>query len=243
MKIKRYILFLGIFLTGLYFLIDSFINDSPINYYLLTFLVYVQIVFNQLVLHRIFSHRTFKISWYLRDIFCCFTLLSMFSSSRTYIAMHRLHHRYTDTELDLHGPHQGFFTLIDMHIVDSKLIGKIDKNESRIETFINTYYYELTYGTIFLSLLINTVFFKYLILSVMFNYICIDVFNYFSHKKTPFNYRNYDTLNNSHNNLFLGIFGGDWHNNHHAFPNEPNQRKRWWEFDPIFYFGKVLEKI
>jgi fatty-acid desaturase len=47
----------------------------------------------------------------------------------------------------------------------------------------------------------------------------------------PFSYRNHETNDNTTNDLFTGLFCGDWHNNHHNKATNWNQREKWWEFD------------
>jgi fatty-acid desaturase len=46
-------------------------------------------------------------------------------------------------------------------------------------------------------------------------------------------YRNYETHDDSRNNLWAGIFcnGDGWHNNHHADPSSARHGHKWWEID------------
>ena len=58
-----------------------------------------------------------------------------------------------------------------------------------------------------------------------------------------FGYRNYETGEESRNNWFVAIIasGEGWHNNHHADPASATNRRKWWEFDPIFWVIRGLE--
>jgi stearoyl-CoA desaturase (delta-9 desaturase) len=58
-------------------------------------------------------------------------------------------------------------------------------------------------------------------------------------------YRNYDTNDNSKNNIFVGIFasGEGWHNNHHADPNAAMHGHRWWELDLPWSTIRMLQKM
>jgi stearoyl-CoA desaturase (delta-9 desaturase) len=49
-------------------------------------------------------------------------------------------------------------------------------------------------------------------------------------------YRNYDTDENSTNNVFVGLWsnGEGWHNNHHAQPRAAAHGHKWWEFDVTY---------
>jgi stearoyl-CoA desaturase (delta-9 desaturase) len=54
--------------------------------------------------------------------------------------------------------------------------------------------------------------------------------------------RRYVTGDDSRNNWLLALFtmGEGWHNNHHAFQSSVRQGFRWWEYDPTYYFLKLL---
>lgn len=54
--------------------------------------------------HRLLTHRTFKCSKWLEYLMTFITTFSFTGSSITWIAIHRKHHRYADTEKDPHSP-------------------------------------------------------------------------------------------------------------------------------------------
>jgi fatty-acid desaturase len=60
-----------------------------------------------------------------------------------------------------------------------------------------------------------------------------------------FGYRSYATDDNSRNNWLVALLtsGEGWHNNHHEDPASASNRHRWWEFDLIFVFIELLERI
>jgi stearoyl-CoA desaturase (delta-9 desaturase) len=55
-------------------------------------------------------------------------------------------------------------------------------------------------------------------------------------------YRNYDTDEDSRNNLLVGIVanGEGWHNNHHADPRSARHGHRWWEIDVTYLAVRIL---
>ena len=55
-------------------------------------------------------------------------------------------------------------------------------------------------------------------------------------------YRNYETNDNSRNNIFVAIItsGEGFHNNHHADPNSASNCHRWWEVDLTYLFLRLL---
>jgi stearoyl-CoA desaturase (delta-9 desaturase) len=58
-------------------------------------------------------------------------------------------------------------------------------------------------------------------------------------------YRNYETDEDSRNNLFVGYLahGEGWHNNHHAHPRSARHGHRWWELDTTYWTIKLFEKL
>jgi stearoyl-CoA desaturase (delta-9 desaturase) len=55
-------------------------------------------------------------------------------------------------------------------------------------------------------------------------------------------YRNYETNDNSRNNILVAIItsGEGFHNNHHADPNSASNGHRWWEIDLTYLVLRVL---
>ena len=58
-------------------------------------------------------------------------------------------------------------------------------------------------------------------------------------------YRNYETDDNSRNNLLVGLLsnGEGWHNNHHADQRAAAHGHKWWEFDVTWLTIRFLEKL
>jgi len=58
-------------------------------------------------------------------------------------------------------------------------------------------------------------------------------------------YRNYDTDDDSRNNVFIGIIsnGEGWHNNHHADPRSARHGHRWWELDVAWLTIRTLSAL
>jgi stearoyl-CoA desaturase (delta-9 desaturase) len=58
-------------------------------------------------------------------------------------------------------------------------------------------------------------------------------------------YRNYETDEDSRNNLFVGYLahGEGWHNNHHAHPRSARHGHHWWELDTTYWTIALFEKL
>src|SRR5215210_6984996 len=58
-------------------------------------------------------------------------------------------------------------------------------------------------------------------------------------------YRNYETDENSRNNVFVGLIsnGEGWHNNHLAQPRAASHGHKWWEFDVTWISIWALKQV
>jgi stearoyl-CoA desaturase (delta-9 desaturase) len=65
--------------------------------------------------------------------------------------------------------------------------------------------------------------------------------NTVGHTTVPTTYRNHQTQDQS-SNSYLAVLVGEWHNNHHAHPQQWNQRERWWEVDYAAQFIRLIKK-
>jgi stearoyl-CoA desaturase (delta-9 desaturase) len=72
--------------------------------------------------------------------------------------------------------------------------------------------------------------------------------NVFGHYKGLIGYRNFNTTDNSQNNMIFGYlaWGQGWHNNHHHAPSSYDFGKsvsnKWWEWDPCSIFKPFLQQ-
>jgi stearoyl-CoA desaturase (delta-9 desaturase) len=72
----------------------------------------------------------------------------------------------------------------------------------------------------------------------------INAISSLSHMKLPLSYRNFDTPDDSYNNIVIGIlsFGFGWHNNHHNNQRELINSHRWYEVDLEGLFARLISK-
>jgi stearoyl-CoA desaturase (delta-9 desaturase) len=165
-------------------------------------------------------------------------------SPLAYTVAHRTHHLYSDTEKDPHGSHIGFLNvmLYKWNLKDVPIRVLKNQNEKWIK-FTNRYY-ALIIISFFMSLFMID--FRYALmysLSVLVVMIGNAWVNYGNHlKNNPLNYRNFETKDDSHNDLIGGYLFGEWHNNHHKYPSRYNERIKWWEFDLAAQFIKLIKK-
>ena len=65
--------------------------------------------------------------------------------------------------------------------------------------------------------------------------------NTVGHTQGATTYRNHNDGGNS-SNSYLAVAIGEWHNNHHARPQQWNQREQWWEVDYAAQFIRLIKK-
>jgi stearoyl-CoA desaturase (delta-9 desaturase) len=165
-------------------------------------------------------------------------------------AHHRRHHKYSDTELDVHSPVlRGFFYA---HLGWIFVPRNAATNFDGIRDFAR--YPELRWldRQPFLPATVLAIT-AWLIagwpgLIVGFCWSTVALWhatfsiNSLAH---VFGRRRYVTGDQSRNNWFLALLtmGEGWHNNHHAYQASARQGFRWWEYDPTFYILKALSCV
>jgi stearoyl-CoA desaturase (delta-9 desaturase) len=197
--------------------------------------------------HRFFSHRSFKTSRIGQFLFAFLAMSSTQKSVLWWAALHRHHHRHSDTEEDVHSPvHRSFFYSHVGWIFDKK------HDRTRIDEVPDLAKYpELRFldkhqlvPAILLAVLCFAIdgwpglligFF----LSTVFLYHGTFFINSLAHVHGK---QRYLTGDDSRNNWWLAIItlGEGWHNNHHAYQRSTRQGFRWYEFDPTYYVLKAL---
>jgi stearoyl-CoA desaturase (delta-9 desaturase) len=60
------------------------------------------------------------------------------------------------------------------------------------------------------------------------------------HTQSLTTYQNHATKDTS-SNSYLALVIGEWHNNHHANPQQWNQREQWWEIDYAAQFIRLIK--
>ena len=196
--------------------------------------------------HRYFSHRTFRTS---RPVQFLFALLGSSATQRGplwWAAHHRKHHRYSDTELDVHSPRQHGFWWSHMGWITSAENFATDLREVRDFARYPELRWLDRFDILVPVLLATTLFLvggmPYLIWGYFVSTVALfhgtSLINSLAHRLGT---RRYETGDDSRNSLVLALvtLGEGWHNNHHKFPGAARQGFFWWEVD-ITYYGLVV---
>jgi len=194
--------------------------------------------------HRLLSHKSWNPpKWFEYFGTLCGTY-GLTGSSIGWVAIHREHHHYTDKEQDPHSPkHKGFFHVQWLSMFDKpkpKYAAHLLRSE--FHTFLHKNYFALHLIVLATLMMIDPMIAVSAYLfpaAILWN--AGSLINTLTHM---IGYRNYQTTDDSTNIAVLGYFmwGEGWHNNHHAYPNDCNFKRKWWELDVGGMFIKLLNK-
>ncbi len=200
--------------------------------------------------HRYFSHRSFKTSRFGQF---CFAFLAMTSTQKSVLwwaALHRHHHRHSDTELDIHSPvNRSFYYSHLGWIFDQRNDATRHDEVPDLAKYPELAFLDrhqllpaLALGVAcFLidglpGLLIG------FFLSTVFLYHGTFFINSLAHVHGN---QRYVTGDDSRNNWWLAVItlGEGWHNNHHAYQRSTRQGFRWYEIDITYYVLKAMSWV
>jgi stearoyl-CoA desaturase (Delta-9 desaturase) len=213
--------------------------------------------------HRYFSHRTYKTSRWFQFVLAWLGASAAQMGPLWWAAHHRHHHKYSDTEQDIHSPRRRGFLWAHMgwvlcrKYVKTNLKAIPDFARFPELRFINRFHMlpALALALVLLGVgyliethapVLNTTMWQVLMcgffLSTVLLYHATFCINSLAH---VFGRRRFATRDDSRNNWFLSVLtmGEGWHNNHHRYPFSEQQGLYWWEFDPTHYMLKFLGKV
>ena len=199
--------------------------------------------------HRYFSHRSYRMGRVAQFVMAFGGTTAVQKGPLWWASHHRLHHRYTDLDEDVHSPrdgiwwsHVGWILSTKFKSTDLTTIKDFSKfPELRFierHSWIGPWMVAVTcfliggWGGLLIGFFLSTVLLWHGTFLV----------NSAAHL---FGRRRYATPDTSRNSLVIAIItGGEgWHNNHHYLPASVRQGFTWWEFDPTWYALKGLAAI
>ena len=204
--------------------------------------------------HRLFSHAAFKAAWPIRLFVLFFGGAAFEKSAMAWSALHRLHHRYTDTERDPYNIKRGFFyahigwVLVESRRYDYSNIRDLAKDPlvvhqdrhyklwSHVSGFvvpllIGAWIGGWTYAILFpvaarIFLVMNSAFF----------------INSVAH---TFGEQPFDSKSSARDH-WLGVVltnGEGFHNFHHRFPHDYRNGIRWYHWDPTKWLIWIFSHV
>jgi stearoyl-CoA desaturase (delta-9 desaturase) len=198
--------------------------------------------------HRYFSHRSFKTGRVFQFVLAWLGAMCAQKGVLWWSANHRAHHRYSDTEHDLHSPSVRGFLWAHVGWVLDTAYERTDWD--RIKDFSSVpeiRWLERNWLvpplTMFLALgliwgLPGIVWGGFVSTTLLWH--GTFTINSLAHVFGSVRYRTTDT---SKNNFWLALItmGEGWHNNHHYYQASAAQGFYWWEIDLSWYVIRALE--
>jgi stearoyl-CoA desaturase (Delta-9 desaturase) len=218
-------------------------------------MTHITIVCVTLYLHRGQTHRGLEFHPAVAHFMRFWLWLTTGMVTKQWVAIHRKHHRFIDTEGDPHSPKLfGIKNILFGGVYyyyqaakDARMIVEygVGTPNDWIERKLYTKHHFLG---VLLLLTINVLLFGWIgillwvIQIVWIPFWAAGVINGLGHW---WGYRNTNTTDTSKNifNFAFWIGGEELHNNHHADPANPKLSRKWWEFDIGWMWFKILEKL
>jgi stearoyl-CoA desaturase (delta-9 desaturase) len=211
---------------------------------------------NGVAAHRYFTHDQFEVNILGRWLLGFFATVGMYSPIDYWIVQHKHHHRHSDKDADLHSPTKGIWhsaflwpfkltTIMSAYKEKASAVLYVKANRDPIIKFYSSYFLAINISwLLFLFYISETLMLIYLA-GYLLDYIRIGMINSICHISLPGSYRNYNTQDQSQNNLVIGLItlGFGWHNNHHYDGKKLILTTRWWELDIEGYVGYTFSKI
>ena len=196
--------------------------------------------------HRYFSHRSYKMGRTAQFLMAFGGTTAVQKGPLWWASHHRVHHRYTDLDGDVHSPRDGFWWshvgwILSTEYKDTDLDGIKDFAAYPELRWLEKYnwvgpwalaiasFVLFGWGGLLIGFFLSTVLLWHGTFLV----------NSMAHVMGRRRYATPDTSRNSF--VIALITGGEgWHNNHHYLPASVRQGFRWWEYDPTWYVLKLM---
>ena len=209
--------------------------------------------------HRYFCHKAFKTSRVFQFVLAFLGTAAAQKGPLWWAGHHRSHHRYTDTEEDVHPPgvkgfywaHAGWIMSPKNQPTKEEWVADLMKYPELRWLDRNHYVAPIALGVALFGLgewlataapALGTSGWQMVVIALLWStttlYHVTFAVNSVGH---TFGTRRYATDDESRNSFWLALVtGGEgWHNNHHRYPASERQGFYWWEID-FTHYGVVL---
>jgi stearoyl-CoA desaturase (delta-9 desaturase) len=200
--------------------------------------------------HRYFSHKSFKTSRPMQFVLAWIGTSAIQRGPIWWAAIHRHHHKHSDTPKDLHSPRQQGLWQAHLGWVLKKENRQIDRTKvADLTRFPEIDWIDRHYLVPPLSMAV-LIFLVWGLPGLVYGFFLSTILlwhgtftiNSLSH---VFGRRPYNTRDDSRNSALLAIvtMGEGWHNNHHFYPASARQGFTWWQFDASFLILRIFQLL
>ncbi len=203
--------------------------------------------------HRLLTHRSFKAPKWLEYFLTILGTMSMQDPPDKWVATHRIHHKYVDTDKDPHSARSGFW----WPQIGWVLWGRSQDHDAETlkryvpdllkdpgQVLISRYFYIPI--IVSAALLFALGGWQFVVWGVFARVVVGWHTTWFVNSLAHiYGKRPHDTGDLSTNNWFVAIltFGEGWHNNHHAFPTSARHGLQWYQFDMNWIAISIFKKL
>lgn len=214
-------------------------------------LTHITIVSVTVYLHRSQAHRALDLHPVLTHFFRLWVWLATGMNTREWVAVHRKHHAFVETEQDPHSPKiygiwMVLFYGVGLYRRAAASKGVLDKyGQGTPNDWLEKNVYSRKNLGVLLMLVIDVLlfgqkgWFLWGVQMLCIPLLAAGVINGIGHY---LGYRNYEPVDQSRNIIPWGILigGEELHNNHHAYPRSAKFSARWFEFDIGYVYIRLL---
>lgn len=200
--------------------------------------------------HRVLTHRSIRLRKPFEYVSAIFGTLAFQGDPISWVATHRLHHKYSDRPGDPHGMNNGFLWAHMTWLFQPNPAIPHGDHEQRFaqDLWASRFYRALKYLHVPLQIALAVMLFfvggwSWVVWGVcvrlVFTYHATWLVNSAGHM---FGYQTYRSNDRSTNCWWVALlsFGEGWHNNHHAFPSSARMGLRWFEIDVTWWLVQLL---
>ena len=219
----------GLPLCTVFWMFGMWLDFSPTQLYIFIFFAYFFGLNTTAFMHRAWCHRAWLPHRYLTAIALFIYSIGCTGKSIIWCAVHRKHHRLSDTKQDPHSPyHRGklyvLFTAYEMNFPADLEYAK-DLTKDPIHIWFFKYYWHINFGLWATLAIINP---QWLVL-------WLGILGFHLLKNKYMNIIGHDNPETKEStNSWLGwlyLHGEPWHKNHHINPSDWRFGHRWYEVD------------
>ena len=199
--------------------------------------------------HRYFAHKSYRLGRVAQFVLAFGGTMAAQKGPLWWAAHHRTHHKFTDTDLDVHSPKKGFFwSHVGWILCDRYGATDYDsiKDFARYPElrFLNRFDWIGPWSLGVVCFVIggwSGLVVGFFASTVVLWHVTFSV-NSIAH---IFGRRAYETTDTSRNSLLVALAtGGEgWHNNHHRYASSARQGFRWWQVDTTYYLLRALSWV
>ena len=198
--------------------------------------------------HRYFSHKSFRLNRAWQFVFAFAGASAAQKGPLWWAAHHRNHHKFSDTERDIHSPKRGFWwSHVGWILCDKYGATEYDNIKDFAKypelRFLNSHDWIAPWTLGFACWFIGgwsglVAFFASTVLLWHTTFLV----NSLAHVMGRRPYKTEDTSKNSL--LIALVTGGEgWHNNHHRYQSSARQGFRWWQIDTTYYGLWLMSRV